>query len=193
MRFIDAFPYEAKDYFQLISYFEKSVDRNFGEILSTYADGHQYRFSSCGLNLPKGHDNLMRKGPFAWAGNPSVNMAPNEFDQLDFKMFIICFELAARVYLFNEKICNDKMTIFSELKKIRERYTDVLWIIEHFYGVDDYVCDDQGIYTGEHHTEEWGREWYEKYGKHLNFEDIDDIVNTAWNNALKNTEKTLDF
>ncbi len=180
MNFKDVFPYNADDYYQLIDYFEESIDRNFPEVLSEYADGHQYRFSSCGLNLPRGEDNFMRKGPFAWSGDPSLDREPDGFDQLDFKMFIVCFELAVKVYMFNNgNQYEEKM--LADLKKLREKYTDAPWIIEHFYGENYYVCDGQGVYTSEHHTEEWGREWYEKYGKYLDFKDVDDIVNTAWN------------
>ena len=182
MKFKDVFPYDEKGYYQVIRYFEESVKRNMPAVLEKYANGSQYRYDSCGLNLPDSDDNFMYKGPFAWSGYPWGDWQPEDFDVIDFKMFIVCFELAARVYMFNNgEQYKEKM--LADLKKLREKYTDIPWIIEKCYGTEYYVTDNHGISTGEHHTEEWGREWYEKYGKYLNFEDIDDIVNTAWNNA----------
>lgn len=182
MKFKDVFPYKAEEYYQLIYYFEESIKHNMPNVLETYANGRQYRYSSCGLNLPRSGDDFMFKGPFAWSGDPSIDLYPDGFDQLDFKMFIVCFELAVRVYMFNNG-GQYKEKMLADLKKLREKYTDISWIIENCYGTEYYVTDNHGVSTGEHHTEEWGREWYEKYGKYLDFEDIDDIVNTAWNSA----------
>ena len=176
MRFVDVFPYNRDEYSQVIWFFEECIERDFQAVIDNYAHGHQYGFESCGLNLPNGEDNIMYKGPFAWAGDPSSDMCPDEYDQLDFKMFIICFELAAKVFLLNNSSYEYPMRIFDSLKLIRKNYTNVLWLIEHFYGEEFYVCDNQGVCTGEHHGKEWGEKWYETYGKLLYFDDVDQIV-----------------
>lgn len=183
MKFKDVFPYDVKEYFQVIDYFEESVKCDMPNVLETYANGMQYRYNSCGLNLPRGENDFMFKGPFAWSGDPSVNCYPDGFDQLDYKMFIVCFELAVRVYMLNNG-GQYKEKMLADLKKLRKKYTDISWIIDNCYGTEYYVTDNNGVCTGEHHTEEWGREWYEKYGKYLDFEDVDDIVNTAWNSTF---------
>lgn len=82
MKFKDVFPYDVKEYFQVIDYFEESVKRDMPNVLETYANGMQYRYNSCGLNLPRGENDFMFKGPFAWSGDPSIDCYPDGFDQL---------------------------------------------------------------------------------------------------------------
>lgn len=183
MKFEDVFPYEKDRYPQLIEYFEESLKWGMPEVLHYFSIGGFLRLDYCGLGIPHGEDELMREGPYAWAGNPFTIWRPEDDEIIDFKMFIVCCELAVRVYIFNHK---DRPTenLFKDLKTLREKYTDVSWIKEHCYG-EAKVCDDQLVLTGEYHGKEWGEEWYEKYGKFLRFDDIDEIVNEAWNNALK--------
>lgn len=172
MKFLDVFPYDKNEYSQVIDYFEKSIGTYFQKILSEYAKGIQYNtFTACCLNLPRNDDNVMRKGPFAWSGCPILKRGEEDFDILDFKMFVVCFELAAKVYYLNS---GNQVT--TDIKRLRRNYSDIGWIIEHCYGEEYYVTDNQGICTGEHHGKEWGEEWYEKYGKFLSFNDVDEIV-----------------
>lgn len=70
--------------------------------------------------------------------------------------------------------------LFADLKKLRKKYSNIEWIIEHCYGEEYYVCDAEGVCTGEHHGKEWGELWYEKYGKYLNFDDVNNIVNAQF-------------
>ena len=172
MKFLDVFPYDKNDYYHVIYYFEESIGYYFQYILSEFAKGIACNpFPSCCLNLPHGDDNVMRKGPFACSGCPISKKEEEDYDVLDFKMFVVCFELAAKVYYLNS---GNQVT--TELKKLRRNYTDIEWIIEHCYGEEYYVNDNQCIYTGEHHGKEWGEEWYEKYGRFLSFDDVDEIV-----------------
>lgn len=127
----------------------------------------------------------MRKGPFAWSGCPGLKRTHDDYDELDFKMFIICFQLATEIYLINNINCKFKEQIKSSMKELKSNYTDISWIIEKFYGIEYYVCDDQAICTGEHHGKEWGEQWYENYGKHLYFDDIDTIVDSQINNITR--------
>ncbi len=179
MKFEDVFPYEKDRYPQLIEYFETSLRRfpGFPEVLNSFSRGGCWSFDDCGINIPDGEDELMREGPFAWAGNPFIIRCPEDFEIIDFKMFIVCFELAVRVYIFNHKD-QPAENLLKDMKTLREKYTDVSWIKEHCYGEAE-VCDDQLVLTGEYHGKEWGEKWYEKYGRFLRFDDIDEIVNEA--------------
>lgn len=190
MLFEDVFPYKKDEYSQLIYFFEKSINENWLNVIVKYANGVQYRFDSCGLNLPKSDDNLLRKGPFAWAGNPCLDRSSDGFEQLDFKMFIVCFELATKVYLFNNDACECRTVILDNMKTLKEKYTNIPWIIDNFYGIEYYVCNNDGICTGEHHGKEWGEMWYEKYGKYLNFDDVDDIVKTQFKAYYKKSRNS---
>lgn len=176
MKFVEVFPYKGKRYNSVIYFFETCIKGQFPKIIDEYADGFLHRFDSCGLILPSGEDNIMRKGPFAWSGCPYIHMEPDDYDELDFKEFIVCFYLAARVYLINNPNCREKEQIYDALKRLRRNYTDINWIIDHFYGEDEYVCDEQCILTGEVHGKEWGEKWYNSYGKYLCFDDIDELV-----------------
>ena len=158
MKFLDVFPYDKNEYSQVIDYFEESIGYYFQKILSEFSKGIVCNlFPSCCLNLPDGEDNVMRKGPFVWSGCPILKREEEDFDILDFKMFVVCFELAAKVYYLNS---GNQVT--TELKKLRRNYTDIEWIIEHCYGEAYYVTDNQGICTGEHHGKEWGEKHKEE-------------------------------
>ena len=77
---------------------------------------------------------------------------------MDFKMFVVCFELAAKVYYLNS---GNQVT--TDIKRLRRNYSDIEWIIERCYGEEYYVTDNQGICTGEHH----GKEWVEKHKEEI--------------------------
>ena len=158
MKFLDVFPYDKNEYSQVIDYFEESIGYYFQKILSEFSKGIVCNlFPSCCLNLPDGEDNVMRKGPFVWSGCPISKKEEEDYDVLDFKMFVVCFELAAKVYYLNS---GNQVT--TDIKRLRRNYSDIEWIIERCYGEEYYVTDNQGICTGEHHGKEWGEKHKEE-------------------------------
>lgn len=182
MKFIDVFPYDRYRYPKLIHYFEYAI-RSMPTVLKYFSIGGFLRFDDCGLGIPDGEDDIMREGPFAWYGDPSIIRGPEDFEIIDFKMFIVCVELAVRVFIFNSGKPAEE-SVLNDLEAFKKKYTDVSWIKEHCYG-EGMVTDDQLVQTGEYHGKEWGEEWYEKYGKFLRFDDVDEIVNFAWERGVK--------
>lgn len=182
MKFIDVFPYDRSRYPELIHYFEYAI-RSMPTVLKYFSIGGFLRFDDCGLGIPDGEDDIMREGPFAWYGDPSIIRGPEDFEIIDFKMFIVCVELAVRVFIFNSGKPAEE-SVLNDLEELKKKYTDVSWIKEHCYG-EGMVYDNQLVQTGEYHGKEWGEEWYEKYGKFLRFDDVDEIVNFAWERGLK--------
>lgn len=199
MKFIDVFPYDKKEYAFIIDFFEEYANyRSFAASFSGWAQGIScplYEFA--GINFP-GDDQQMRCGPNIWEG-PHFALSDQE---LGYHEFIVIMLLAAKVFLQNmrskgiteyeryinlvnnEEVVHAEEGFLKDVELFRKNFSDVLWIKEHFYG-EYHVTDEHGVLTGEYHGKEWGEEWYEKYGKFLRFDDVDEIVNFAWERGVK--------
>ncbi|MDE7293189.1 MAG: hypothetical protein K2N72_02065 [Oscillospiraceae bacterium] len=198
MKFEDVFPYDKEefpfkeDYSFVVKFFNEYTEyKNFPEFFEGQAEGIGCGFHEfAGINLPNGEDQNMMCGPRIWEG-PSFCMNDQE---LDFHQFAVIMLTAARVFLENmrekgiteyrryinlvdntEHVYTEKRFL-GDIEKFRENFLNVERIKEICYGEDYYVTDDEGVITGEHHGKEWGEEWYEKYGKYLNFDDVDKSI-----------------
>lgn len=192
MRLEDVFPYDKNEYSFVINFFNRYVGRDFPEIFSYWAKGDSAMISDyAGINIPLGEDEEMVCGPtIFWGYDPSTF-------PIDFHEFAVIILTVTRVFLENMRekgiteyyryinLVDNTEHIFTEerflgdIENFRKNFLDVRWIKENCYGEDD-VCDNNGVMTGEHHGKEWGEEWYEKYGKHLNFDDVDKIIEESF-------------
>ncbi len=198
MRFEDVFPYDKEEFpFKednsfVVYFFNMCTEyKYFPEFFEKLANGVGCSLSDdAGINLPNGEDWKMMYGPRIWEG-PYFAI---EECTLNFHQFAVIMLTAARVFLENmrekgateyyrytnlvdntEHVYTEKRFL-GDIEKFRENFLNVERIKEICYGEEYYVCDDEGVITGEYHGKEWGEEWYEKYGKHLNFDDADEIV-----------------
>jgi len=194
MLFEDIFSYNTGKYSFIIAFFNKyTKNERFLFTFSHCAQG----VSSCihefaGIDLPSADYQEMRKGPRIWEGNAIYSL--NECE-VDFHDFAIIMLTAAKVFLNNIRenevsegvnLINDKYNcsyiqenLIKSIKEFRKNFFNIEWIKENCYG-EGYVTDNCAEPTGEYHGKEWGEKWYETYGKYLNFDDIDDIVETQF-------------